>query len=832
MEKLFTEAELERLYEAALPFAPEEEAGARGAFLKKAQAVLSRFFEEEENPLFAGAETAFPNRLLFAPLFRSIKSSFPYGSLENFFCPGAFSGWEDAFLFSLEQLFGGLAFPLIEEQAGEMTFPSEKWYREKALPFIKSGAHFKILAKKYPLCARQLIEFTWLQAEHVREIADAVKDELPAVYGRFFPGRPLSRVKSVTASDSDRHNGGRSVHILTFEDGGRLVYKPHGLEMDRAFARWTGLWAEKAGLAPFLFPLCLDTKRGGFCSFIEHVPLKEKADAAVYFYRTGFLLGLVTLMNGNDLHCENIIAAGAEPVLIDTETLLQPPGCLRERVTGETPRPSVTKMAVLPMLLSFPGLKQARYAGLCHSVPGSHNLPVFEGETLTGRAFADEISRGFEKAVFSVTEDIPAARKALEACFPGTRIRSVIRPTAMYGRVLNGLCHLDCQTDPERYRKILEKMRVVSEKIAEEDRERIRLEEREAFFRLDTPCFSETVTKDMLRELGGLWEIFTKETVLKEKERLFFGLKITPPAAGAEETAPLAAPVPETAEEAIRRQAKLLETLLPGEKGVPCAVPREQDDYVVCPPLSENNGMLEGSLGVLAALCACSRALGEEGRPLMNGLRPYLEKLTDPACMAPVLTGSDMSLTGGAAGYLLGCRLCFSMGMLSEEAFLETLALAGTVIRREDRLRYGTFECLYGSYDMIYALSRLPEKYMTPELMKIRACLLENMKLPEEEIITRVKAEMILAKPEAGVMLNNGLRFGNAGALLKGMEKDPGFEHTPRGAALISALSAAEHVLPQEKWPEGYLETGLFHGMPGVTYSLCRSLCRDKVPAL
>lgn len=832
MEKLFSDAELAGIYERSLAFSPEEAPGEREAFVRKARKVLAAFAFREEAPLFGRAETGFPNRLMFAPLFGFIKESFGAENWRDAFCPGAFSGWEDAFLSSLEQLFGSPVFALLEEEAGEMTFPSDAWYREKALPAVKSGRHFKRLAQKYPLCARQLIEFTWLQAEHVKELLEAVREELPALYGRFFPGRAFSRAVAVSASDSDRHNGGRSVHVLTFEDGNRLVYKPHALMTDRAFARWVNLWAGKAGIKPFPFPVCEDTERGGFCGFVEHAPLQKKEDAAVYFYRTGFLLGLVALLNGNDLHCENILAAGEDPVFIDTETLLQPPGCLARRVRRSAPRFSVTEMGVLPILLSFPGLRQSPYAGLCRAMPGSHNLPEWEGKQLTGRAWAKEISEGFEKAVEAVTKDIPAAAREFEKYFSNTRIRSVIRPTAVYGRLLNGLCHRNCQEDPAQYRALFDRLRIVSEEIPARDRERICHEEEAAFGRLDIPLFAETLTKEMLRELSASWHTIEKTAVTREKEKLFFGLKKTDPGMGTEEKAKVSnAPgsLKELALAGVKRQTDLLFALLSGGGGTPAVVTREQDDYTVSEALRENNGLLEGSLGVIVALSAAGTVLGEEGLLLKKKLEPFMEQLTDPARVAPVLTGSDLSLTGGAAGYLLGCRLCFRLGTLGEDRFRKAVTLLDLVAEREDRLRYSEPGCLYGCDGMLYALSLLPETYRTAGTEKIRACLLGNMKEPEEEICARVRADMLRAGKDA--VKNNGLRFGNAGALLRGTE-EPAFENSPREAALVCALAAAEHVLPGEPWPEGYLETGLFHGLPGVTYSLCRFLVPEAVPGL
>ena len=837
---LFSEEELRKLYDDSqvsnTALTDRERTRAREVFVSKAQRVLAAFSRDEDSPLFGREETTFPNRLAFSPLFGFIKHSVKNVPWETAFCPGAFSSWENVFLISLDQFFGALAMRVLEEQAGEMTFPSDRWCREKALPLIESGAHFRLLAQKYPLCARQLIEFAWLQAEHVKDILDAVMYELPGLYTDFFPGRAVPRVSLVSGSDSDRHNGGRSTHILTFEDGTRLVYKPHDLKMDRAFHRWIDRCAGIAGEAPFLFPVCADTERGGFCSFVEHVPLKSKADAARYFYRTGFLLGIVWLMHGNDLHCENIIAAGAEPVLIDTETLTAPEECLLGRLVPRRSLFSVADMAVLPVLLSFPGLNEAKFAGLCDILPGAHNLPEFSGETISGRAYAREISDGFARAVTAVTKDLTASARAFEEYFTGCRVRSVIRPTASYFRILTGLCHIGCQQDLSRYRHMLAQMRLEAETVTKADRDMIFREECHAFDRLDIPYFTDILTPDMLRGLTRTWAAVTEHEIGNESERIYFGLTVTDPRTGASTPLPAPAAVPDIREKAlrgIRRQAALLEELLPGGSGAPCAVPSQQDDYILCTPLRDNNGILEGSLGTLVALSACCAVLGEEARPLREKLCALTGQLTDPAQVAPVLTVSDLSLCGGSAGYILGCWLCYMLGTMTEDALRQALSLLDPLAGQQNRLIYSRFEALYGSYDMIYVLSLLPETFLTDALIKVRDCLLGAMALSEEEICRRVRARIRVLDGPAAPVRNNSLRFGNAGRLMVLLTgKELSAAEAACAGDLVSVLAEAEHVLPQAVWPEGYRESGLLHGLSGVTYTLCRFLAPGSVPAL
>ncbi|MNX22586.1 Lanthionine synthetase C-like protein [compost metagenome] len=199
--------------------------------------------------------------------------------------------------------------------------------------------------------------------------------------GRTFAPQGLRQVTRIELGLSDRHQAGRSVIKLTFDDSLPLVYKPRDLGMEAAYndlLAWINAHGEAAGLDQLQVLGVLDRGTHGWMQAAVPAPCRDDADVRRYYRRAGMLIALVYLLNGTDLHRENLIASGDQPVLVDLEMLLA------SEVRG-------------PELQDGNGqLSQA----LQESVLISGLLPFFplqaqgqELSALTGRIFAERISR-------------------------------------------------------------------------------------------------------------------------------------------------------------------------------------------------------------------------------------------------------------------------------------------------------------------------------------------------------------------------------------------------------------------------------------------------------
>ncbi|MDM9585823.1 type 2 lanthipeptide synthetase LanM family protein [Nostoc sp. GT001] len=207
---------------------------------------------------------------------------------------------------------------------GILGSPTKKYYLDFVDDLLKDG----LLAffKKYAVLGR-LIAITvdfWVEAtaEFLQRL-QADRSEIEKILD--VAEVTLGKVTAIAGSLSDVHNRGRSVLILTFTSGKKLVYKPKNLGLEVIYNQLLN-WCNQHD-APLIFKVIkvLDRHTYGWVfDYIEQLPCQDEAAAQRFYQRAGMLLCVLYVLGGNDCHYENLIACGEDPVLIDAETLLHP----------------------------------------------------------------------------------------------------------------------------------------------------------------------------------------------------------------------------------------------------------------------------------------------------------------------------------------------------------------------------------------------------------------------------------------------------------------------------------------------------------------------------
>src|SRR3984957_8621673 len=148
--------------------------------------------------------------------------------------------------------------------------------------------------------------------------------DLEAIRRDILHSGNTGRVAGFEGNLSDPHNEGRSVRIVGFEDGARVVYKPKDLRLDAA---WHALVERLNGAKP---PIALKAAHAiardgyGWTEFIDHAACADAEGFARFFRRARGWLALFHCFASTDMHQENMIACGDHPVPIDLEMILQP----------------------------------------------------------------------------------------------------------------------------------------------------------------------------------------------------------------------------------------------------------------------------------------------------------------------------------------------------------------------------------------------------------------------------------------------------------------------------------------------------------------------------
>jgi len=180
------------------------------------------------------------------------------------------------------------------------------------------------LFERYPVLARLLgtasLRATQASAELLARFAADRAEVIGSLLGGFDPGP----VVAITPGLGDRHRHGRSVTAVRFADGRTVIYKPRSLAAHDLFGEvvaWLNERVPRLGLRT----AATVTRPGyGWVEFVAPRPLTWPSQADVFYRRHGALLAALYALHATDMHCDNVIACGDQPVLIDVETLLHP----------------------------------------------------------------------------------------------------------------------------------------------------------------------------------------------------------------------------------------------------------------------------------------------------------------------------------------------------------------------------------------------------------------------------------------------------------------------------------------------------------------------------
>lgn len=197
--------------------------------------------------------------------------------------------------------------------------------RERFTAFVDGlcapGALAGLLAR-YPVLARMLGETCLNTAAATAELLARYADDRPALVTELCDGADPGPLVRVDLDRGDAHQGGRSVALLRFARGRTVVYKPRPLDqhalLDRA-VDWLNAKAPGLGLRT---PRTVRRAGHGWMEFIAHRWCRGPLELDRFYRRQGALLALLYALDAVDMHYENVIAQGDQPLLVDAETLL------------------------------------------------------------------------------------------------------------------------------------------------------------------------------------------------------------------------------------------------------------------------------------------------------------------------------------------------------------------------------------------------------------------------------------------------------------------------------------------------------------------------------
>ena len=333
------------------------------------------------------------------------------------------------------------------------------------------------IAREYPVLLRLLYIAIVNWVDSSLELLERLSKDWGLVQASFSPGADPGSLTSIAAGAGDSHRRGRTVAILEFSSGFKLVYKPHSQSVDVHFGEFLE-WINRAGFeTPFRILKILDRGGYGWSEFVAHQPCSNGGEVERFYQRLGGYLAVFYVTKAGDMHFENLLAAGEFPIPVDLETLFHDDAVVvKDDPAIRAFQLSVMRVQLLPQRIygsdtqegvdiSGFGAKSGQHfpAGRTSSwdstgtdimrLVGSKavllevvgNRPQLDGQDVPGGEYVEAFVAGF-RWVYRLIEE---RRNELQATggilnrFGEDEVRFVARPTACYAVLLGKCWHPD-----------------------------------------------------------------------------------------------------------------------------------------------------------------------------------------------------------------------------------------------------------------------------------------------------------------------------------------------------------------------------------------------------
>lgn len=336
------------------------------------------------------------------------------------------------------------------------------------------------ILREYPVLFRSLYIRTMNWVEYTIELLERLSKDWNVIRDNLVTGAESARLAAISAGAGDSHRRGRTVAILEFSSGLKLVYKPRSLSVDVHFGEFLE-WVNQRGFEPhFRSPKTIDCGGYGWSEFVTSRPCSDSGEVERFYQRLGGYLAVFYAFKASDMHFDNLIAAGELPVPVDLETLFHSAVKEKDDPAASAWQSSVLNVLLLPTRILWSeteegvdisglGGKSGQYYPVGSvdywekvatdemrlardkAVPMAvgDNRPRLGSQDVSLENFVDSFVSGFTR-VYRLLE---AHREELQAPggildrFAEDQVRFLARPTATYSILLRKAVHPDMLRD-------------------------------------------------------------------------------------------------------------------------------------------------------------------------------------------------------------------------------------------------------------------------------------------------------------------------------------------------------------------------------------------------
>lgn len=343
--------------------------------------------------------------------------------------------------------------------------------------------------EEYPLLKRACLERTEYFINNMTTLFKRLNDSWVDLYQKFdLMG---AKLLDIEIGLGDTHQKGQTVAKLNYSNEKSIMYKPKSLDIVEKYNElilWINQHDSDISLPTYKV---LDYGEYGFEECIIQKPCESEEEVKKYYERFGQLVGLMHMINGADMHYENIIANGEYPYLIDLETIfhqypeLDFPDTAEIKLKYDQSK-SVIGTGLLPQALfqnaDGRGIDLSALKGEVQRLPfpvlqidqantdemifkmkevfttGAKNIPYLNGQKVDTQAYLSNIVEGYEQMMQFILNFKKQLIEGPIQRFADSKIRIILRATQHYANFLMEATHPDYSAQAAALEQLLERI--------------------------------------------------------------------------------------------------------------------------------------------------------------------------------------------------------------------------------------------------------------------------------------------------------------------------------------------------------------------------------------
>lgn len=344
--------------------------------------------------------------------------------------------------------------------------------------FLKDKQYLNDFFSLYPVLERRINEIIQNTIDIYKEVIERIDADANEIMREFNIVESAFIVEHLSTDFSDSHKNGRRVFCVEFVSGEKILYKPRCLQNEIKLQEITNYFYKICNLGSYEYCI-LDKGKYGWCEIVTQKDCESTEELSRYYQRIGVILFINYLLEGGDIHFENLIACNEYPVIIDAETFIGniegDNGKSATEKVSNLLRKSVLYSGILPFYswnnAGDAGINMSAISGeegqkfpikipfiinpksvnmrVVYDYPVSkrnHNLAMLKGKFIQPSEFADKIIQGFKSAYLGAMEHTETLLKIIQQ-YSELEVRYLIRNTQQYVIVLSSSYHPELLMD-------------------------------------------------------------------------------------------------------------------------------------------------------------------------------------------------------------------------------------------------------------------------------------------------------------------------------------------------------------------------------------------------